>query len=47
MSFAAEGGGDILLLGASTTGTILQLRVKGGDHVEAAQTLLQVECREP
>jgi HlyD family secretion protein len=41
-----EGGGEVLSLGASTTGTISQLLVKSGDHVLAGQTLLQVECRD-
>jgi HlyD family secretion protein len=41
-----EGGGELLSLGASTTGTISQLLVKAGDHVQAGQTLLQVECRD-
>jgi HlyD family secretion protein len=41
-----EGGGEILSLGASTTGTISQLLVKAGDHVKVGQPLLQVECRD-
>ena len=41
-----DGGGEILSLGASTTGTISQLLVKAGDHVQAGQTLLLVECRD-
>jgi multidrug resistance efflux pump len=41
-----EGGGDILSLGAPTTGTISQVLVKAGDHVQARQSLLQVECRD-
>jgi HlyD family secretion protein len=41
-----DGGGEVLLLGASTTGTISQLLVKAGDHVQAGQALLQVECRD-
>jgi multidrug resistance efflux pump len=41
-----EGGGEVLSLGASTTGTISNLLVKAGDHVQAGQTLLQVECRD-
>jgi multidrug resistance efflux pump len=41
-----EGGGAILSLGVSTTGTISQLLVKAGDHVEAGQVLLRVECRD-
>jgi HlyD family secretion protein len=41
-----EGGGEILSLGASTTGTISQLLVKAGDHVQVGQTLLLVECRD-
>jgi HlyD family secretion protein len=40
-----EGGGDILSLGTSATGTIAQLLVKAGDHVEAGQHLLRVDCR--
>jgi multidrug efflux pump subunit AcrA (membrane-fusion protein) len=41
-----EGGGDLLSLGASTTGTISQLLVKAGDRVEVGQPLLRVECRD-
>jgi HlyD family secretion protein len=41
-----DGGGDLLSLGASTTGTISQLLVKAGDHVEVGQPLLRVECRD-
>jgi HlyD family secretion protein len=41
-----EGAGEILSLGASTTGTISQLLVKAGDRVQAGQILLQVECRD-
>lgn len=41
-----EAGGDVLSLGASTTGTISQLLVKAGDHVQAGQALLNVECRD-
>jgi multidrug resistance efflux pump len=40
-----EGGGDVLSLGTSATGTIAQLLVKAGDHVEAGQHLLRVDCR--
>ena len=42
-----QGGGEILSLGASTTGTLSQLLVKAGDHVQAGQILLRVECRDP
>jgi HlyD family secretion protein len=41
-----EGGGDELALGASTTGTIAQMLVKSGDHVEAGRVLLRVDCRD-
>jgi multidrug resistance efflux pump len=41
-----EGGGEILSLGAPTTGTISQVLVKAGDHVQAGQSLLKVECRD-
>lgn len=41
-----EGGGDLISLGASTTGTISQLLVKTGDHVDAGQPLLRVDCRD-
>lgn len=41
-----EGGGETFSLGASTTGTISQLLVKAGDHVQAGQTLLRVECQD-
>jgi HlyD family secretion protein len=40
-----EAGSDVLSLGTSATGTISQLLVKTGDHVEAGQHLLQVDCR--
>ena len=40
-----EGSSDVLSLGTSATGTIAQLLVKAGDHVEASQHLLQVDCR--
>jgi HlyD family secretion protein len=40
-----EGGSAVLSLGTSATGTIAQLLVKVGDHVEAGQHLLQVDCR--
>lgn len=40
-----EGGSDVLSLGSAATGTIAQLLVKPGDHVEAGQHLLQVDCR--
>jgi HlyD family secretion protein len=40
-----EGGSDVLSLGTSATGTIAQLLVQAGDHVEAGQHLLQVDCR--
>lgn len=41
-----QGGGEILSLGAPTTGTISQVLVKPGDHVQLGQTLLKVECRD-
>jgi HlyD family secretion protein len=40
-----EGAGDILSLGTAATGTIAQLFVRAGDHVEAGRHLLQVDCR--
>ena len=40
-----EGGGEVLSLGTSATGTIAELLVKTGDHVQAGQHLLRVECR--
>jgi HlyD family secretion protein len=40
-----EGGSDVLSLGTSATGTIAQLLIKAGDHVEAGQHLLRVDCR--
>jgi HlyD family secretion protein len=40
-----EPGSDVLSLGTSATGTISQLLIKAGDHVEAGQHLLRVECR--
>jgi HlyD family secretion protein len=41
-----EGGADELALGASTTGTVAQMLVKSGDHVEAGRVLLRVDCRD-
>jgi HlyD family secretion protein len=40
-----EGGGDVLSLGTSATGTIAELPVKAGDRVEKGQHLVRVECR--
>jgi multidrug efflux pump subunit AcrA (membrane-fusion protein) len=40
-----EGGGDVLSLGTSATGTIAELLVKAGDCVQAGQHLVRVECR--
>jgi multidrug resistance efflux pump len=40
-----EGGGDVLSLGTSATGTIAELLVKAGDRVQAGQHLVRVECR--
>ena len=39
-----EGGSDILSLGTSATGTIAELLVGAGDHVQAGQRLVRVEC---
>jgi HlyD family secretion protein len=39
-----EGGSDILSLGTSATGTIAELLVNAGDHVQAGQRLVRVEC---
>jgi HlyD family secretion protein len=39
-----EGGSDILSLGASATGTIAELLVHAGAHVQAGQHLVRVEC---
>jgi multidrug efflux pump subunit AcrA (membrane-fusion protein) len=39
-----EGGGDVLSLGTSATGTIAALLVKVGDHVQPGQHLVRVEC---
>jgi HlyD family secretion protein len=41
-----EGGGELFSLGTSATGTISQLLVKAGDHVQAGQPLLRVDCRD-
>jgi HlyD family secretion protein len=41
-----EGGSELFSLGTSATGTISQLLVKAGDHVEAGQPLLRVDCRD-
>jgi HlyD family secretion protein len=40
-----EGGGDVLSLGTSATGTIAELLVDAGSHVQAGQHLVRVECR--
>jgi HlyD family secretion protein len=39
-----EGGGDVLSLGAAATGTIAELLVSPGAHVEAGQHLVRIEC---
>jgi multidrug efflux pump subunit AcrA (membrane-fusion protein) len=39
-----EGGGDVLSLGTSATGTIAELLVHAGAHVQAGQHLVSVEC---
>jgi multidrug resistance efflux pump len=39
-----EGGGAVLPLGASATGTIAELLVHAGAHVQAGQHLIRVEC---
>ena len=39
-----EGGSDVLSLGTSATGTIAELLVKTGDHVQPGQHLVRVEC---
>jgi multidrug resistance efflux pump len=39
-----EGGSDVLSLGTSATGTIAELLVKAGDHVQPGQHLVRVEC---
>jgi HlyD family secretion protein len=41
-----EGGSELFALGTSATGTILQLLAKPGDHVQAGQALLRVDCRD-
>jgi multidrug resistance efflux pump len=40
-----EGGSDVLSLGTSATGTIAELLVDAGAHVQAGQHLVRVECR--
>src|SRR5580693_2363629 len=40
-----EGGGDVLSLGTSATGTIVELLVDAGSRVQAGQHLVRVECR--
>ncbi len=40
-----EGGSDVLSLGTSATGTIAELLVNAGAHVQAGQHLVRVECR--
>ena len=39
-----EGGSDVLSLGTSATGTIAELLVQAGAHVQAGQHLVRVEC---
>jgi HlyD family secretion protein len=39
-----EGGVDVLSLGTSATGTIAELLVHAGAHVQAGQHLVRVEC---
>src|ERR1700680_3183281 len=39
-----EAASDILSLGTSATGTIAELLVKAGDHVQPGQHLVRVEC---
>jgi HlyD family secretion protein len=39
-----EGGSDVLSLGTSATGTIAELLVNTGAHVQAGQHLVRVEC---
>jgi multidrug resistance efflux pump len=39
-----EGGSDVLSLGTSATGTIAELLVNAGAHVQAGQHLVRVEC---
>jgi HlyD family secretion protein len=41
-----EGGSDLFSLGTSATGTISQLLVQPGDHVQAGQPLLRVDCHD-
>jgi HlyD family secretion protein len=41
-----EGGSELFALGTSATGTISQLLAKAGDHVQAGQPLLRVDCRD-
>jgi HlyD family secretion protein len=39
-------GGDILSLGTSATGIVSELLVKAGQHVQAGQPLLRIDCRD-
>jgi HlyD family secretion protein len=39
-----EGGSDVLSLGTSATGTIAELLVSAGAHVQVGQHLVRVEC---
>jgi HlyD family secretion protein len=39
-----EGGSDVLPLGTSATGTIAELLVQAGAHVQAGQHLVRIEC---
>ncbi len=39
-----EGNGDVLSLGTAATGTIAELLVTAGDHVDKGQHLIRIEC---
>jgi HlyD family secretion protein len=39
-----EGGGETLSLGTAATGTIAELLVSSGTHVQAGQRLVRIEC---
>ena len=39
-----EGGGDVLSLGTAATGIIAELLVAPGNHVQAGQPLVRIEC---
>ena len=39
-----EGGNDVLALGTAATGTVAEVLVTAGEHVQAGQHLVRIEC---